>query len=125
MAAISGVSTQSNGTTIDVNSIVSQLMQVEQQPLTRLNQREASYKTQLSAFGSLSSVISSYQSSMSSLADSSKFLSLKATASDSNVFTASASSDANPGTYAISVTNLAHQQKLVAAGKAKTTDVIG
>ena len=40
------------GSGLDVKSIVSQLMTVEQQPLARLSQKEASYQTKLTAYGS-------------------------------------------------------------------------
>jgi flagellar hook-associated protein 2 len=113
------------GSTLDVNSLVSQLMQVEQRPLTRLAQREASYQAKLSAFGSLSGAISSFQSSMSTLADSSRFLALKATPSDTSILNASSTSAASPGSYSIEVTQLAQQQKLVADGKTSASEAIG
>lgn len=121
MAAISA----SNAATLDVNGIVSQLMQVESRPLTRLDQKEASYQAKLSAYGSLRSAISSFQSAMSGLASSSKFLALKATASDPDVLTASVGLAAVAGNYSVEVTSLAQQQKLAGAGKASVSATIG
>ncbi|MBI4292295.1 MAG: flagellar filament capping protein FliD [Betaproteobacteria bacterium] len=121
MAAVSG----SGGATLDVNSIVSQLMQVESRPLARLDQKEASYQAKLSAYGSLSSAISSFQSAMGTLASSSKFLALKAAASDADVLAASAGAAATEGSYSIEITTLAQQQKLAATGVASVSATIG
>lgn len=125
MATISGISTQSTGTSIDVNSIVSQLMQAEQTPVLRLAKQEARYQAQLSAFGTLKGAVSAFQSTMSGLTDASRFLALTATPSDSSMLSASAGSLAAPGTYSIAVTNLAQGQKLVAPGTASDATVIG
>jgi flagellar hook-associated protein 2 len=125
MATISGISTSSTGTTIDVQSIVSQLMQAEQAPVNRLNKQEASYQAQLTSFGSLQGAVSAFQTAVSGLTNPSSFLSVGAATSDSSVATASTASTAVPGTYTISVSKLAQRQKLVAAGKANFTDAIG
>ena len=47
------------GSGLDVSSIVSQLMEVEQQPLTRLQGKEAVVKAEISAYGALKSALSS------------------------------------------------------------------
>ena len=52
MASVSGI----NASTLDVTSIVSQLMAVERQPIDKLNKKTASYETQLSVFGSVRSL---------------------------------------------------------------------
>lgn len=112
-------------TNIDVNSIVSQLMTVEQRPITKLNTQEASYQAKLSAYGSVKGAVASFQSAVQSLGSASKFQAVKATPSDTSVFSASASSIAMAGTYSLEVTSLAQAQKLVAAGEASSTDAIG
>src|SRR5262245_23558604 len=105
------------GSGLDVNSIVSGLMQVEQQPLTRLNQQEASYQAELSAYGTVRSALSALQSSLTTLNSPSSFKVLSATASDSTVLTASAASNAAVGSYNVQVSQLAQSQTLVAAGQ--------
>lgn len=111
---------------LDVNSIVSQLMTVEQRPLTILAKKEASYQAQLSAFGSIKGALSSFQSSLASLSNISRFTALTATSSDTSVVTSSASSIAAAGTYSLdSVTKLAQAQKLAATGQTSSTAVIG
>ena len=125
MATISGISTASGGTTIDVQSIVSQLMQTEQTPLTRLNNKEASYQAKLTSYGSLKGAVSSLQSAIGGLTAASSLVPVKATPSDTSILSATSSNTATPGTYSIEITKLAQQQKLVAAGTASLTSAIG
>ena len=113
------------GSNLDVNSIVSQLMQVESQPLTKLGRKEASYQAQLSAYGSIKGALSSFQGAVRGLSDVSRFRSFSATSSDSTVASVTSSSIAAPGSYAVNVSKLAQSQKLVAAGQASTTAAIG
>ena len=122
MASISAAGVGSN---LDVNGIVTKLMSVEAQPLTTLARKEASYQTQLTAYGSLSGAVSTFQSAMSGLSSASRFLGVKATPSDATVLTATAANTATSGTYSIEVTALAKQQKLAAAGKASLATAIG
>lgn len=121
MATISS----STGSTLDVNSIVTQLMQVEQRPLTRLDKREASYQSKLSAYGNLSSAVSAFQTAMNGMSSPASLLSLKVSASDSSIFSASAAAGAIPGTYTVEVSKLAQQQKLVATGQISIGTSIG
>lgn len=119
------ISSPGIGSNLDINGIVSSLMQVEAQPLTALNVREASYQAKLTAYGSIKGALSTFQSSVQALIDPNKFLAVKATSSDSTIATASASSKAVAGNYAVDITSIAQSQKLVAAGQASTTATIG
>jgi flagellar hook-associated protein 2 len=110
---------------LDVNSIVSQLMAVERQPLGKLSAREAGYQAKLSAYGSVKGSFAGFQTALQGLNSVSKFQSLTATASDTSVFSASASSNAAAGTYSLEVSSLAQAQRLVAAGQASSTAAIG
>ncbi|MHB1292069.1 MAG: flagellar filament capping protein FliD [Sulfuricella sp.] len=113
------------GSNLDVNSIVSQLMSIERQPLTALDRKEAGYQAKLSAYGTLKGALSSFQNSVRALSDVSKFQSVKATPADATVLGASASSIAVPGAYSVEVSKLAQSQKLAAVGQASTTAAIG
>jgi flagellar hook-associated protein 2 len=119
------ISSPGVGSNLDVNSIVSQLMSIEKQPLTRLDKKEAAYQARLSAYGNLKSALSSFQSAVRGLSDASKFQTIKATSSDTSVFGATATSIATPGTYSLEVSKLAQSQKLVAVGQADVTSTIG
>jgi flagellar hook-associated protein 2 len=126
MSTTSSVTTSATtGTNINVASIVSQLMAVEQQPLTALTNKQTGIQAQISAYGSVQSALSSFQSSMSGLSNVTALQSLTATPSDSSVMTASAATIATPGTYNINVTSLAQSEQLVAAGQLSQTTSIG
>lgn len=120
-----GISSPGIGSNLDVNSIVSQLMSVEQQPLVNLSKKEASFQAQLSAIGSLKGALSTFQSAVKGLSDISKFQSMKVTAADTSVASATATGTAAPGTYSLEVTKLAQAQKLVSVGQSSSSTAIG
>lgn len=109
---------------LDVNSIVSQLMQIEGRRKTLLQKDEAGYQLKLSAVGSLSSSMSSFKSALDSLRGTSNFQSIKAVSADSTVFTATASSTATAGTYNLEVTQLAKANMLTSSAYADTASAI-
>ncbi|MCP3666051.1 MAG: flagellar filament capping protein FliD [Gammaproteobacteria bacterium] len=108
------------GSGLDVTGIVSQLMEVEQQPLVRLNQKEAQAHAQISAYGALRSGLSSLQTAMEKLQDAATFQATKASSSDSDVFTASSDTDAVTSSYNVTVNRLAQQHKLGSSEFAST-----
>ena len=125
MSTSSVTSSASGGTSINVASIVSQLMTVEQRPLTQLSTQQAGIQAKISAYASVQGALSGFQSAMGGLANTSALQGLTATPSDSTVLTASTSNIATPGTYSIGVTSLAQSQQLVATGQASQTASIG
>jgi flagellar hook-associated protein 2 len=115
-STIGGLSSPGIGSGLDVNTIVSKLMSIEQRPLTLLDKKQASYQTDLSAYGTLNSLFAAFQGAMQNLADPAKFQGLTANSADPSIFTASATKSATPGNYTVSVANLAQAQVLAAAG---------
>jgi flagellar hook-associated protein 2 len=113
-----GLSSPGIGSGIDVNTIVTQLMAVEKQPLTQLDTEEASYQSKVTAYGSLKGALASFQTAMQSLALASSFQSQAATVADPTVFTASASNAAAPGSYTVDVGLTAQSQVLASNGLA-------
>ena len=75
------------GSGLDVQSLVSQLMSLEQRPLTTLARKEASYQAKLSAFGQIKGGLSSLQSAAEALKDAAKFTSTRATVGNDAAFT--------------------------------------
>jgi len=118
------ISSPGLGSGLDVNGIVSQLMSVEQQPLVRLNQKEAQVQAEISAYGTLKSGLSSLQTAMEKLTDAETFQATKATSSDSDVFTVSSDTNAVTSSYNVTVNRLAQQHKLGSAEFA-STDTFG
>lgn len=101
------------GSTIDVQSLVSQLITAERAPLDQQIQRETGrVTTRISALGAFKSALSTFQSALTQLKTQGAFNVRSATSSDSDVFTATAGSDAVAGTYNIEVTALARAQQL-------------
>lgn len=113
------------GSGLDVNGIVSQLMQVEQQPLTVLATKEAAFQATLSGLGSLRSAISSFQTSVKALTDGSKFSQIAASIGDSTIATATTASTAIAGSYSLEVSQLAQNQKITSQGFASIDSVVG
>ena len=112
------------GSGLDVKGMITQLMAVEQKPLTQLSTQEAKYQAKLSSLGSISGALSSMQVAAKALASASA-VNNSASSSDSSVLTATAGSDAQPGAYSVTVNKLAQPQKLLAAGVASTSSAIG
>lgn len=102
------------GSGLDVNSIVSQLMAIERQPLDALNQSQSQYNAQLSAYGKIKSDLAAFQSAAQAMQYSTSFSLFSATPSNTSVLTATASSNALPGTHSITVNSLAKPQIQVA-----------
>lgn len=119
MASISASTT----TAFDVTTLVSQLMAVERRPIDRLNSKISDTQARISSLGTLSSLVSSFQSAAQALG--SGLQKLSATPSDPNGLSAMAGSSAVPGTYSVNVSRLAQPQNLVAAGQTSSTAAIG
>jgi flagellar hook-associated protein 2 len=99
-------------------------MTVESQPLVALQQKETSVKAQLTAFGQIQSAVSSFQDAVNALRIGSAFSSATATVSGDAV-TATTSTGASTGSYAVSVTQLARAQSMASAPVATADTSIG
>lgn len=115
--------TSSSTTAIDVPTLVSQLMAVERRPIDKLNAKITGYETKISSFGTLSSLVSSFQTASKNI--SASLQKLAVTPADAGILSATASSTAVPGTYTLSVSKLAQAQNLIATGQASSTAAIG
>lgn len=121
MATTTSVASSSAGT-LDVPSLVSQLMAVERQPINKLNVKITGSQTKLSALGTIKGLTADFQTALKTL--SSKLQGNSATPSDTSVLTATASTTATAGTYSVNVTTLAQAHKLAAAGQVSDTSAI-
>jgi flagellar hook-associated protein 2 len=100
------------GSGLDIESIVSQLMTLERQPLVALQRRESDTRAQISSYGTLKSAISSFQDAMKDLSTLDAFRVFESESSDESVMTASADSEAAGGIYNLDVTRLAQNHKM-------------
>ncbi|HEY8099807.1 MAG TPA: flagellar filament capping protein FliD [Burkholderiaceae bacterium] len=119
------ISTPGIGSGLDVNGIVSKLMAVESQPLQTLAAKEASYQAKLSAFGSLSGALGSFQTALAGLTSPDTFQSLTTSVGDSTIFSATANSKAVAGTYNVNISKLAQAQTIATTGQLNSTSAIG
>lgn len=113
------------GTNIDVNTLVTQLMSVERQPLTAMQTQQTSYQAKITAYGKLQSSIAALSSATTALQSADTFTQTTATAGDPGVLSATGSSSAAPGTHSIEVTALAQTQKLASGRYASADSAIG
>ena len=112
------ISSAGIGSSLDVNSIISQLMAVERKPVTALDTKETSYQAKLSAYGSLKGALAAFQSAAQALSTPTKFVAQRAAVADATIFSASAGGDAAAGSYSVEVGLLAQAQKLKSSGTA-------
>ncbi|GGP18605.1 hypothetical protein GCM10010970_05890 [Silvimonas iriomotensis] len=113
------------GSGIDVSGIISQLMQVEQQPLLALQKQEASYDAQLSALGTLQGALTDFQSTLTALSDPTKLQLSTATLANTSVGTATATNSAQQGTHSLIVSQLAQNQVIASADVSSPNNPVG
>ncbi len=112
---------------IDVDSLVTQLMAVEQAPLTKLTTKQSTAQTKISALGSLKSVLASLQTAAKALVPATgktatdKFSAYSASIADTSIASITANSSAVAGTYSLEVTQLAQAHQIASSASAFTT----
>ncbi|MGE4580265.1 MAG: flagellar filament capping protein FliD [Desulfuromonadales bacterium] len=103
-------------TGLDTNSIVSQLMQLERQPITRLQNDKSYHSSRLMALTQFDGKLQGFLSKLGSLDDADELQSKKATLNKDDFLSATASTTAAPGSYQIEVVGMAQVQKSVSQG---------
>jgi flagellar hook-associated protein 2 len=93
---------------IDVQTVVSELMQVERQPETQMQQQQSNISQQISLLSGISNDLQALYTAANGLRDINGGLSAKtATSSRSDIVTATADTSAAIGNHTVTVTNLA------------------
>ena len=113
------ISSAGIGSGLDVNSIVTQLMAIERQPLNALQTKATSIQTTVSEYGKVKSAISTLRDAASKLASASQWAQTVSTSSNPAAVT-STTNGSVAGTYAVAVQSLASVQT-VATGVYPTT----
>ena len=113
------------GSNLDVTSIISQLMTLEQRPLTVLAQKQASLQTKISAFSAVKGALSTIQTSAQALSNADVFASRKATIADTSVATVAAGTTATPASYSIEVSSLARAQVTASTAFTNSSTTVG
>lgn len=112
------------GSGIDVQSIVSQLMAIERQPLQRLQFKQNQLEAQISAYGQLSSTLSTFQTAMDDLGSFEALKVFNTKTSNADVIDLTATSSADLGTFSLEVVRLAEQHKM-SSSEILNTDTFG
>lgn len=121
MASI--VSSTGLGSGIDINGLVTQLVEAEQKPVTtRLDKKEAGIQAKVTAFGTFKSALADFRSSLSGLTSLNQFRQVSATSSNEDILTVSAASNADLGNYKVEVKQLAQSHALASSGTYKTAN---
>jgi flagellar hook-associated protein 2 len=111
--ATSGVT---GGSSIDVRSLVSQLVAAERKPLDDQVARATSkVTTQISATSALMGALSAFQNTLNNLKTTTAFSSRTTASTDADIVTATATATAAPGRYDIEVERLASAQQISSA----------
>ncbi len=119
-----GISSAGVGSGLDVNSMITGLMGVEKKPLAAVAQQKSDYQSKISAYGTIKSDLSSFQSSIAALTDVTKFNVQTATSADTTVFTVTSNGSATNAEHAITVNQVAKSQKLASQGFSNITDTL-
>lgn len=107
---------------LDVDGLVTSLMSIERQPLENLQAKQASFNSKLSAFGTLKSAVSTFQTAVKALSgDALRALTTTSTKPDVIGISATKDGGAVAGSYSIEVSQLAQSDKLVSKGVAPGT----
>lgn len=114
-----GISASGMVSGLDVDAMVSSLMSIEQQPLVALQTKQASFNSKVSAFGTLKSAVSTFQTAVKALGgDALRALTATSTKADIVGVSATKEGGAAAGSYSIEVSKLAQSDKLVSTGVA-------
>lgn len=100
------------GSGMDIDGLVSKLMNIETRPLLQLQQKQQVFESKISAVGQVKSGLASFQSALKALQDPAKYQTLSSTSSDKDVAEISAGAKAPVGGFSLKVETLAAAQKL-------------
>jgi flagellar hook-associated protein 2 len=119
------ISSPGVGSGLDVNSIVTQLVAIERQPITQLKKEATSLQTKLSAFGKLQSTLAALRDAAAALTRASNWGQTIGTSSDSTAVAVTTGADNRPASFSVVVTQLASAQSNVSATFASAAALVG
>lgn len=123
---MASLTTNGLGSGLDVNSLVSQLVQAERAPAdSRISSRSSKVQSRLSAYGGLRATVAEFQDTLKKLQSETAFKGRTAQVSNDTLVKASAGTTAAPGLYNLSVEALASTQKLASGAFTDATTSVG
>lgn len=118
------VSSPGIGSGLDVNSIVTQLVAIERQPITTLKQQATEVQSKLSVYGQLQSKLSALQSASAALSQASTWTQTSGTSSDAAAVGVTTDATTRAGSYQVEVTTLAAAQSVATATSYASADAV-
>lgn len=118
------ISTLGIGSGLDLSTILDNLSTAEKASLTPISNQQSAYTAKLSAYGTLSSALTTFQTANKALNSADLFTATSATSS-SSAFSATTSGSTIAGKYSISVTQLAQAQTLTSGVQTSNTTALG
>jgi flagellar hook-associated protein 2 len=119
------ISSTGIGSGIDVQSIVSQLVELERRPIASLETAATFMQTQISAYGQIQSLTSALSDAASALSKPTLWQKSSASSGDTTALTASATGTAAAGSYSVVTSQLARAQSLASGTYASSGAVVG
>ncbi|WP_428422616.1 flagellar filament capping protein FliD [Methylibium sp.] len=114
------------GSGLDINSIVTQLVALEREPLKQMQTDASTLQTKVSSYGKIQSLFSAVQDASNKLSGSALWTQVSAKSADTTAMAVTATGAAATGSYAVSVQALATSQSVVSGARfANTTDLVG
>jgi len=104
------ISSPGVGSGLDVNSIVTQLVAIEKQPIQTLQTKASTLQSQLSLYGTIKSQVSALKDAATALATASNWSAQAATSSNASAVTVTAGSTATSTAFGLDVSRLAQAQ---------------
>lgn len=111
---------------IDTNAIISQLLQVEAAPVTRLQQQQSQLRVEVNAWTKVNTRLSALRTAVNDLTDPSDFDAfVSTTSSNTDAVTATAASGAEPGSFSFRVDRLATRHQMGSETLASSDALVG
>ena len=98
------------GSGLDVNSIITQLVAIERQPLQQLQREASTLQTRLSTYGQIKSGLAAVRDAAAALAKASAFTATTGTSGDATAVAVTTGASTQSGSYSIEVQRLASVQ---------------
>jgi flagellar hook-associated protein 2 len=113
------------GSGLDIESLITKLVNVERVPITQVTKKTDGLKTELSAFGKTQSTLAALRDAAAKLTNIDTYGGNQVSSTDSTAVTATAGSGASIGNLSVSVSQLASAQTLVGSTLASGTTSLG
>ena len=122
MATISSIGI---GSGLDINSVITQLLAVERQPLTQLQTEASTLQTKLSTYGKMQSGLAAVRDAASALTKAATWGATTGTSSDSSAVQVATNSATRAASYSVEVQALASAQSNATGVYASADSLVG